>query len=205
METLRRSRNTITVVTANVYVLDLDLFVTVQILDDTPALLSLGMLYDEHGYTHEWAIGQKPHMTKDGKKIICKTENFVPLVVPGLSSNSGTSSSFTSLPQDSSSTSSCPATERCDELAPGNWHDSPKTQNKNKKRDINRASEARLRDLPEWSKKFKENLQDTEVLPPAHISHDLDSERPTKVAPRSTVFLLASQKTEIATYACEPR
>ena len=51
-ETLRRSRNPTTLVTANgevqtneeaqVYVHDLDLFVTVQILDDTPAFLSLG-------------------------------------------------------------------------------------------------------------------------------------------------------------------
>ena len=30
---------------------DLDLFVTVQILDDTPAVLSLGKLCEEHGYT----------------------------------------------------------------------------------------------------------------------------------------------------------
>ena len=50
METLRRSRNTTTVVTASgevqtneeAQVFDLDLFVTVQILDDTPAVLSLG-------------------------------------------------------------------------------------------------------------------------------------------------------------------
>ena len=52
IETLRSSRNPTVVVTANgevqtneeaqVYVHDLDLFVTVQILDDTPAVLSLG-------------------------------------------------------------------------------------------------------------------------------------------------------------------
>ena len=41
-------------------------------LDDTPAVLSLGK--------------QKPHLTKQGKKIPCKKENFVRLVVPGLSS-----------------------------------------------------------------------------------------------------------------------
>ena len=61
LETLRRSRTTTTVVTANgevqtneearVYVLDLDIFVTVQLLDDTPAVLSLGKLCEEHGYT----------------------------------------------------------------------------------------------------------------------------------------------------------
>ena len=58
---------------------------------------------------------------------------------------------------------------------------SPKTQNKNKKKDINPASDDRLRYLPEWLEKFTENLEDTEVPAPAHISHDSGSERPTKV------------------------
>ena len=39
----------------------------------------------------------------------------------------------------------------------------------------------------------------------ANISHDSDSERLAKVAPGSTVFVLTSQKTEIAKYACEPK
>ena len=69
METLLRSRNTTTVVTANgevqtiediqVYVHDLELLVTVQVLEDTPAVLSHGKLWEEHGYTYEWASGQK--------------------------------------------------------------------------------------------------------------------------------------------------
>ena len=78
---------------AQVSVHDLDLFVTVQSLEDTPAVLSHGKLFKEHGNSSEWASGQKPRLTKQGKNILCKTENFVPLVVPGLSSNSGTSSS----------------------------------------------------------------------------------------------------------------
>ena len=58
MDTLRRSRKPTTVVTANgevqrneeaqVYVYDLALFVTVQLLEDTPAVLSLGKLCEEH-------------------------------------------------------------------------------------------------------------------------------------------------------------
>ena len=138
METLRRSRIPTTVVTAigevhrneeaQVYVHDLDLFVTVQILDDTLAVLSLGKLCEEYGYTCEWTSGQKPHPTKQWKRILCKTEYFVPIVVPGLSSSSGASSSSTSPPQDSSSTSSSPATERSDHPAPGNSRDSPKIQ-----------------------------------------------------------------------------
>ena len=100
----------------------------------------------------------KPHLTKQGKKILCKTENFVPLVVPGTSSTSGTSSSSTSLPQDSSSTSSSPTA----------IHQKP--QNKNRKRDT----------------EFTENLEDTEMPAPAHISQDSDSERPAKVVTKST-------------------
>ena len=100
---------------AQVYVHDLELFVTVQILDDAPAGRSLGQLCEDHGYSYEWVSGQKPRLTKQGKYNSCKAENFVPLVVPGLSSNSGTSSSSTSPFQDSSSTSSSPASERSDE------------------------------------------------------------------------------------------
>ena len=58
LETVRVSRNPTTVFTANgavqtkeeatAYVNDLDLFVTVQILEDTPAVLSLGKLCDEN-------------------------------------------------------------------------------------------------------------------------------------------------------------
>ena len=125
---------------------------------------------------------KKPHLTKHGKNLSCQTENFVPLVVLGLSSNSGTSSSSASPPQDSSSTSSSRATERSDDQAPGNCRDSPKSQNKIQKRDNNRASGDRLRDLPEWLEEFTENLEDTEVPAPAHLSHDSVSERPTKVA-----------------------
>ena len=63
---------------------DLDPFVTVQILDERPAVLSLVKLCEEHGYTYEWVSGQKPRLTKQGKNIICNSDNFVPLVAPGL-------------------------------------------------------------------------------------------------------------------------
>ena len=215
LETLERSRNPTTVVTATgevqtneearVYVYDLDLFVSVQLFEDTPAVLSLGKLCEEHGYTYEWASGQKPHLTKQGKKILFKTEKFIPLVVPGLSSNSGTSSSSTSLPQDSSSTSSSPATERSDDQAPGNWRDSPKTKTNFNKRDNNRPSGDRLRDFPEWLAEFTENLEDTEVPATSHISHDSGSERPTKVPSRKHIIFTHFPRDRIAKYACEPR
>ena len=109
----------------------------------------------EHGYTYEWTSGQKPYLTKQGKKILCKTENVVLLVVSGSSSNSGTSSSSTSLPQDSSTTASSQASERSDDQPPGNWRDSPKKlKTKIKRRDDNRESGDRWRDLPEWLEGF---------------------------------------------------
>ena len=73
LDTLRVSRNPTTVVTANgevqrngeatVHVYVLGLFVTVQILEDTPAVLSLG---EDHGYSHEWT-SPKPHLIKNGR------------------------------------------------------------------------------------------------------------------------------------------
>ena len=79
-----------------------------KVLDNTPAVLSLGKLCDENGYSYEWINGQKPHLIKDGIRIICNTENFVPIVVPGLTSSSSTSSSplRTPMRQESHSSSS---------------------------------------------------------------------------------------------------
>ena len=51
---------------------------------------------------------KNPHLIKNGIRIICNTENFVPIVVPGLTSSSSTSSSSlrTPLKQESYSSSS---------------------------------------------------------------------------------------------------
>ena len=106
--TVKRSRIPTVVLTANgevhtneeaqVFVHDLNLFVVVQLLDETPAVLSLGKLCDDHGYSYEWISGQEPHLIKNGIRIECNTENFVPIVVPGLSTSSSSSlSSSTSM------------------------------------------------------------------------------------------------------------
>ena len=110
LETLKRSTSPTTVVTANgkvqtneepqVYVHDLHIFVTVQLLEDTPAALSFGKFCKGHGYTYQRPSGRGPRLTKNGNHNFCKTENFVPLVVPRLSSSSATTSSSTSPPQD---------------------------------------------------------------------------------------------------------
>ena len=77
---------------AIVYVQELDIFLTMKVLENTPAVLSLGKLCDENGYSYEWINGQKPHLIKNGIRMPCNTENFVPIVVPGLSSSSSGSS-----------------------------------------------------------------------------------------------------------------
>ena len=93
------------------YVKELDIFLTMKVLDNTPAVLSLGKLCDENGYSYEWINGQKPHLIKNGIRIICNTENFVPIVVPGLSSSSSGLSSTSKTPsrQESHSSSSSSA------------------------------------------------------------------------------------------------
>ena len=98
MDTLTKSCSPTIVITANgevqtheeatVYVKELDIFLTMKVLEDTPAVLSLGKLCDENGYSYEWINGQKPHLIKNGIRIQCNTENFVPIVVPGLSASS---------------------------------------------------------------------------------------------------------------------
>ena len=98
LDSLTTSRSPTTVVTADgevqtneeatVHVKELDIFLTLKVLEDTSAILSLGKLCDENGYSYEWINGQKPHVIKNGIRIQCNTENFVPIVVPGLSTSS---------------------------------------------------------------------------------------------------------------------
>ena len=81
MDTLTKSCSPTTVITANgqvqtheetiVYVKELDIFLTMKVLNNTPAVLSLGKFCDENGYSYEWINGQKPHLIKDGIRIIC--------------------------------------------------------------------------------------------------------------------------------------
>ena len=107
LETVTTSRSPTTVITANgevqtneeasVYVKELGIFLTMKVLDDAPSVLSPRKLCDEHGYSYEWINGQKPHLIKNGIRMQCNTENFVPIVVPGLSASSS-SNLLTSTP-----------------------------------------------------------------------------------------------------------
>ena len=78
LETVQVSKSSKTVITANgkvqtneeatVYVKELDLFVTGKVLDDTPAVLSLGKLCEDHGCSYEWTSGQLPHLIEQWQK-----------------------------------------------------------------------------------------------------------------------------------------
>ena len=133
MDTLTKSCSPTTVITANgevqtheeatVCVKELDIFLTTKVLENTPALLSLGKHCDENRYSYEWINGQKPHLIKDGIRIICNTENFVQIMVPDLTSSSSTSSSSLRTPikqesrSSSSSSSSSPSSPTVGELS----------------------------------------------------------------------------------------
>ena len=139
VDTLTKSCSPTIVITANgevqtheeaiVYVKELDMFLTMKVLENTPAVLSLGKLCDENGYSYEWINGQKSHLIKDGIRIICNTENFVPIVVLGLSSSSSTSSSTSRTPlkqeSHSSSSSSSPSSPTVGEMSVREREDAP--------------------------------------------------------------------------------
>ena len=174
-----------------------------KVLENTPAVLSLGKLCDENGYSYEWI------------RIPCNTENFVPIVVPGLSSSSSGSSSTSRTPSrleshssSSSSTSSSSPTaseiqtrEREDrnesDISPvqvstmvddrsGRPDDTQanKNQEPNKKGSKKEQSESLCSEMPEWLQEFRENMVDDEI--PVHgdshasSSHEASLEPTTK-------------------------
>ena len=170
---------------------ELNIFLTMKVLDNTPAVLSPGKLCDENGYSYEWINGQKQHLIKDGIRIICNTENFVPIVVPGLSSSSAASSSTSRTPMkqeshSSSSSSSSPSSPTVGEISDREREDAPNSdispvpvselvddrtgkhvenQANKKETPIERGNPLCSDDpeIPEWLQEFRENLVDGEI------------------------------------------
>ena len=203
MDTLTKSCSPTIVITANgevqtheeatVYDKELGIFLTMKVLDNTPAVLSLGKLCDENGNSYEWINGQKPHLIKDGIGIICNTENFVSIVVPGLSSSSSASSSTsrTSMKQEShssSSSSSSPSSPTVGEIPVREREDAPNSDispvpvselvddgsgqpdkiqaNKIQKTNKKETTIERCNpsaEIPEWLQEFREILVDDEI------------------------------------------
>ena len=183
------------------YVHDLDLFVTVQLLEETPAVPSLGKLCQIHGYSHEWVSSQKPQLTKK-RKDKCVQNGKTSYLLLSLDCLQ-----ILALPQDSSSTSSSPASGRSDEPAPGNLVRFNKHSKNMKKKHVDRASDDRLRDLAEWSEEFTEIMKIQKWLHPHTfiMTQIRNVFRKWYQNQGSTVLRFISQKTEIAKSACEPK
>ena len=126
------------------FVHDMNQFVTVQLLEETLAVLSQGKLCIDPEYSNEWVSGQEPRLTKKKGRALSARQTISYLLSQG-SVNSGGSSSSASLSQESlgteadqasgnraaSSSSSGSVFERSDEQAPGDWG---KVKTKKKKR-----------------------------------------------------------------------
>ena len=110
LETMRTSRSPTTVMTASgevqtreeatVYVKELDVFVTVMLLEETPPqFFHSGSSAKTMGILTTGPAVKNHNLTKNGKRTDCNISNYVPFVVPGLS----TSSSSTPTPSSSAS------------------------------------------------------------------------------------------------------
>ena len=200
MDTLTKACSPTIVITANgevqtheeaiVYVKELDMFLTMKVLENTPAVLSLGKLCDENGYSYEWINGQKPHLIKDGIRIICNTENFVPIVVPDLSSSSTSKTPSRQESHSSSSSSSSPSSPTVGDLSVREREDTPNSdispvpvselvddrtgepvetqanqihKSNKKETTIERGNLCDDPEIPEWLQEFRENLVDDEI------------------------------------------
>ena len=144
---------------------------------------------------------KNPHLIKNGIRIICNTENFVPIVVPGLSSSSSGLSSTLKTPlkqegrssSSSSSSSSSPTVSEIQirERKDGNSSDISPVQVSNLVDDRSgQLEETKFErgnslnsEIPKWLQGFRENLVDDEIPlqggSHASSSHEVSLE-PTK-------------------------
>ena len=183
LETMRTSRSPTTVMTANgkvqtreeatVYVKQLDLlFVKIMLLEETLAVLSLGKLCEDHGCTYQWTSGQKPHLIRNGKRIDCNISNYVPIVVPGFSARSSSTTPSPTSPSSSSQDSvfdvnrytENPVPKRSgstsEELRGDPLHETTETENKKRNGESEEEQRDILHELPDWLQEFRENLVD---------------------------------------------
>ena len=180
LETVRISRNPTTVMTPNGEVLvkeeatenvrELDLFVTVMLLENTPAVLSLGKLCEEFRYSYHWTSGQKPHFIKRQENQLRHSELwtircpwFIYEFLYCIFLYFATSSS-----QETVTTTEIPATgksESSSELAREDpSHDeSAHIKNPNKNHDDEELQIDELQGVPEWLQVFKHGLVDESV------------------------------------------
>ena len=133
---------------------------------------------------------QKPQLIKKGRRKKCNMANYVPIVVPGLSTGSSisaTPTSPTSVLQEAAISAQHPASTRSESTS-----------------GIERVRRDPLR------QEFTENLVDQSV--PAHGDAPASSSRESSSEPRgtvvsgaSTVFIVTSRRTEIVRSVREPK
>ena len=157
---------------ATVCVNELDLFVKVMLLEETPAVL--GKLREDHGYTYRWISGRKPHLIRNGKRIDCNNSKYVPFAVLGLSASSCSTAPSPTSPSSSSQDSvfdnrytENPATKRSEsmseELRGDPSHGSAETENRNKNGESEEVQRDISHELPAWLQEFRENLVDESI------------------------------------------
>ena len=192
LETMRTSRSPTTVMKANgevqtreeatINVKQLDSFVKVMLLEETPAVLSLRKLCEDRGCTYDWTSGLKPHLLRIGKRTDCNISNVVPFVVPGISVSSSSTAPSPTSPSSSSQDSvfnvnrytENPVVERSvsvsEELRRDPLHETTETQNKNESGESEEVQRDISHELPDRLQDFRENLVD-EGTPEKHRRH----------------------------------
>ena len=196
LETVRISKNPTMVMTANGEVLakeeatdnvrELELLVTVMLLGNTPAVLSLGKLCEEFGYSYQWTKWPETTTHQERQEISLRhtksctirrtwfIDEFLYLI---------------NFSKETVTDTEIPATRRSvkaseDSSARGNsWHESTENENPNKKDDEELQS-GELRGVPDWLQEFKDGLVDESV--PEH-RHASSSSHESPVEPRAKV------------------
>ena len=231
LETMRTSRSPTTVTTANgevqtreeatVNVKELDLFVTVMLLEETPAVLSLKKLCEDHGKTYHLTSGQKTHLTKNDKITDCNIIRS-PWFTDEFLHNTHTHffsifiTGFCIWRQAIRLKSSTPKKWKyeCEELRGNRSQDrqKPKTKNQNKNEGRDEVHSDLLHDLPDWLQEFREKLvdesglsdhgetlsMDIKTLPVLLMNYQWSREQKWNWTRASTVSFLPSRETQTA-------
>ena len=175
---------------ATVYVKELDFFVTIKLLEDTPAVLSLGKLCEDHGKKYHWTRDSEWYVVRRVTFYLSAIFDESWFLTTGLSTSSSSSSSPTSptsSSQEAVTPTQHPASIRSKSMSDEVRGDSSRGPTETENPSKNDNEEVRgdpLRDLPEWLEEFTENLVDDSV--PEHrdassSSHELLSEPRAKV------------------------
>ena len=165
---------------------------TVKFIEATPAVLSLGKFCEDHD---SGPMVRSQVSPKNGVRISCNTENYVPTVVPVLSTASFSSSSSASpnpAPQESEGSRPIPVSidsGRADQPERGNLDRDPAKNSKTKKNEglAHERVTSSYSEILGWLLEFWDNLVDESVLEPHgarvpvfSVSHASSSHEPSR-------------------------